>query len=125
MTVGIILMICSLYWIIFSLIQITQNFKSALVFKVIPFFTGLATMICAMNLFGWIGIFWPMKQVNKSIFKKDGEELQQYLHFRKRGSITKNKKKDKKMIRKKSKDMCRNENDWRRTHDDFKWKISE
>ena len=32
------------------------------------------------------------KKVNRSIFKKEGEELQQYLHFRKRGSVVKNKK---------------------------------
>lgn len=42
------------------------------------------------------------------MFKKEGEELQQYLHFRKRGSIVENKKKNKKNIRKKNKDMCRN-----------------
>ena len=32
------------------------------------------------------------KKVNKSMFKKTGDELQQYLHFRKRGSRTENKK---------------------------------
>lgn len=26
------------------------------------------------------------------VFKKEGEELQQYLHFRKRGSVVENKK---------------------------------
>lgn len=30
------------------------------------------------------------KKVNRSIFKKEGEELQQYLHFRKRGSRVEN-----------------------------------
>ena len=32
------------------------------------------------------------KKIDKRIFKKEGEELQQYLHFRKRGSIVENKK---------------------------------
>lgn len=30
--------------------------------------------------------------IDKRMFKKEGEELQQYLHFRKRGSMVKNKK---------------------------------
>ena len=33
-----------------------------------------------------------MKKLDKRMYKKTGEELQQYLHFRKRGSATKNKK---------------------------------
>lgn len=32
------------------------------------------------------------KKIDNRIFKKEGEELQQYLHFRKRGSIVENKK---------------------------------
>ena len=32
------------------------------------------------------------KKVDRRIFKKEGEELQQYLHFRKRGSTVQNKK---------------------------------
>ena len=32
------------------------------------------------------------KKVDKRMFKKTGEELQQYLHFRKRGSVVENKK---------------------------------
>lgn len=32
------------------------------------------------------------KTIDKRMFKKEGEELQQYLHFRKRGSVVKNKK---------------------------------
>jgi stalled ribosome alternative rescue factor ArfA len=31
-------------------------------------------------------------KVDRRIFKKEGEELQQYLHFRKRGSVVENKK---------------------------------
>ena len=30
--------------------------------------------------------------IDRRMFKKKGEELQQYLHFRKRGSVVKNKK---------------------------------
>ena len=30
------------------------------------------------------------KNVDKSMFKKTGEELQQYLHFRKRGGVKSN-----------------------------------
>lgn len=32
------------------------------------------------------------KKIDKRMFKKEGEELQQYLHFRKRGSIKENQK---------------------------------
>lgn len=32
------------------------------------------------------------KTIDNRIFKKEGEELQQYLHFRKRGSVVRNKK---------------------------------
>jgi stalled ribosome alternative rescue factor ArfA len=31
-------------------------------------------------------------EIDRRMFKKEGEELQQYLHFRKRGSVVKNKK---------------------------------
>lgn len=32
------------------------------------------------------------KKIDRRCFKKEGEELQQYLHFRKRGSVVENKK---------------------------------
>ena len=32
------------------------------------------------------------KKIDRRMFKKEGEELQQYLHFRKRGSVAQNKK---------------------------------
>lgn len=57
MIMRIILMVCGTFWIIFSLTQHTMNFKSAMFYKVIPFFTGLATIVCAMDLFGWVNIF--------------------------------------------------------------------
>ena len=31
-------------------------------------------------------------RVDRRMFKKEGEELQQYLHFRKRGAVVTNKK---------------------------------
>lgn len=51
-----------------------------------------------------------MKKENlyRKALKKTGDELQQYLHFRKRGFILENKKNDKKRIRKENKQMCRN-----------------
>ena len=32
------------------------------------------------------------KEIDKQVFKMEGEELQQSLHFKKRGSVVKNKK---------------------------------
>lgn len=49
-----------------------------------------------------------MEKFDRRVLKKEGEELQQYLHFRKRGSIVENKNRDKKKTRRKNKDMCRN-----------------
>ena len=48
------LMICGIFWIIFGLVIHTKNSISAFCFKVIPFFTGLAVTLCAMNLLGWV-----------------------------------------------------------------------
>lgn len=49
-----------------------------------------------------------MNTFDRRVLKKNGEELQQYLHFRKRGAVVENKKNNKKHIRKRNKDMCRN-----------------
>lgn len=57
MVMGIILMICGVYWTANALLLNTKNWQSALLFKVIPFFTGLANIVCAMDLFGWVNIF--------------------------------------------------------------------
>lgn len=54
---GIILMICGCIWIIQSFILNTKNFRSTILFKVLPFFTGFATIFCAMNIFGWVHVF--------------------------------------------------------------------
>lgn len=53
----IILMVCGIFWIIFSLIINTKNVQSAIFFKVIPFFSGIATIMCAMQLTGLLKIF--------------------------------------------------------------------
>lgn len=42
---------------VFPMIQHTRNIKSAIVYKIIPFFTGLSCFICAMDLLGWINVF--------------------------------------------------------------------
>ena len=57
MIMEIILMVCGAFWIISALMTNTKNIQSAIFFKVIPFFTGLATIVCAMDLFGWVNIF--------------------------------------------------------------------
>lgn len=53
---AVTLMICGVFWVALGLVVHTKNFKSALCFKIIPFFTGLAVMLCAMNLFGWVNL---------------------------------------------------------------------
>lgn len=57
MNMGIVLMVCGVFWIIFSLLQHASNVKSSVFYKVIPFFTGFVTVICAMDLFDWVSIF--------------------------------------------------------------------
>lgn len=52
-----ILMICGVLWIILALVGNTRNIQSAIFFKVFPFFTGMANLLCAMDLFGWVNIF--------------------------------------------------------------------
>lgn len=53
----LILLICGIYWISAALIVNTKTFIAAVVAKVIPFFTGLAVLLCAADLYGWINIF--------------------------------------------------------------------
>lgn len=54
---GIILMVCGAYWIANALLLNTKGWQAAMLFKVIPFFTGLANIVCAMDVFGWVNIF--------------------------------------------------------------------
>lgn len=48
-----------------------------------------------------------MENFDRRALKKTGEELQLYMHFRKRGSVVENKKNDKKNIRRQNRNMCR------------------
>jgi hypothetical protein len=54
--IGWITLICGVLWIVYSLILNTKNFVSAIFFKVIPFFTGLASIFVSGILFGFINI---------------------------------------------------------------------
>lgn len=49
-----ILLICGIFWIVAGLIA---NTKNPVLFKVLPFFTGVATCLCAMDLMEWVNIF--------------------------------------------------------------------
>lgn len=57
MIMGIILIVCGAYWITYALTINTKSCLSSMLFKVIPFFTGLANIVCAMDVFGWVNIF--------------------------------------------------------------------
>ena len=52
-----VLFVCGVHEIIMSLIINTNGAKVAFLFKVIPFFVGMATLLCAMDLIGWVNIF--------------------------------------------------------------------
>lgn len=53
-----ILLACSLYWIVFALIiNVKSGFMTKILFKVIPFLTGVITCLVAMNLMGWVNIW--------------------------------------------------------------------
>lgn len=52
-----ILAACGVFWVIFALVVNTKKFSAAIWFKVIPLFTGLAALLCAMDLYGWVHIF--------------------------------------------------------------------
>jgi hypothetical protein len=52
-----ILMACGVFWIIFALVVHTRKFLDAIFCKVIPLSTGFATLLCAMDMLGWVNIF--------------------------------------------------------------------
>ena len=52
-----VLAVCAVYWITLSLITNTHGIWNTIICKVIPFFTGLATLLCAMDMIGWVNIF--------------------------------------------------------------------
>jgi hypothetical protein len=49
-------LIAGIYFIILSLALNTKNFRSSLIFKIIPFFLGLGNIIVALNLFDIIAL---------------------------------------------------------------------
>lgn len=52
-----VLMACGCWNIFFGLSCNTADIKTAVYGKVIPFFTGCAVCLCAMNILGWVSIF--------------------------------------------------------------------
>ena len=56
MVTGYFCLACGIYWIAFALVQKTTNLRSSIVYKVLPFLCGLATLVAAANSFGWISI---------------------------------------------------------------------
>ena len=53
---AIIVMVCGIYWMFFGLIQNTNNLRSSIVYKVLPFFTGMLALLVAMDWMCWINI---------------------------------------------------------------------
>lgn len=53
-----LLLACSFYWIIFALIlNVKSGLLNKILFKVIPFFTGIVVCLIAMNMIGWVNIW--------------------------------------------------------------------
>ena len=53
-----LLLACSFYWIVFALIlNVKSGLLNKILFKVIPFFTGVVVCLIAMNLMGWVNIW--------------------------------------------------------------------
>lgn len=46
-------LISGFYSIIFSFLMSTKNFRSALIFRILPFFLGLGCLFSSCKLFGW------------------------------------------------------------------------
>ena len=53
---AIVVMVCGIYWMFFGLIQNTNNLRSSIVYKVLPFFTGMLALLVAMDWMCWINI---------------------------------------------------------------------
>ena len=53
---AIVIMVCGIYWMFFGLIQNTNNLRSSIVYKVLPFFTGMLALLVAMDWMCWINI---------------------------------------------------------------------
>ena len=58
MEMEILLLACACYWLTFSLtIRINGKFIYCLLFKAIPFFTGVVVALIVMNMMGWVNIW--------------------------------------------------------------------
>ena len=54
----ILLLACSFYWIVFALIlNVKSGLLNKILFKVIPFFTGLVVCLIAILFMGWVNIW--------------------------------------------------------------------
>jgi uncharacterized protein YebE (UPF0316 family) len=51
---GIISLITAIWMITLSLLLSTKDMISTIIFKVIPFFIGIANLIMGLKLLGWI-----------------------------------------------------------------------
>lgn len=56
MTAAVILIICGAFWIMSSFLNNTKNVVSAIVYKVIPFTTGMITIGIALGMLDVISI---------------------------------------------------------------------
>lgn len=56
MTAAVILIICCAFWIMSSFLNNTKNVVSAIVYKVIPFTTGMITIGIALGMLDVINI---------------------------------------------------------------------
>jgi hypothetical protein len=52
--IGTFLLVSGIWNIIMCFITNTDNVKSTIVFKVIPFFIGLGCLIIGLKLFNWV-----------------------------------------------------------------------
>jgi len=52
----IIILIAPIYLIVLAFIMSAQNFRSQVLFNILPFFLGLALLIIAADMSGWITI---------------------------------------------------------------------
>jgi len=55
MYTNILIMAAGIYLILVSMLMKTKNMQSFMLFKGIPFGLGLANILIAVKLFGWLG----------------------------------------------------------------------
>ena len=52
-----VLFVCGVYEIVVSLLNNAHGILNRVLLKIIQFFVGMATLLCAMDLIGWVNIF--------------------------------------------------------------------